>query len=166
MTYSALPVARLPNIQISFDNDTTQSLFPLTVAFNNFIANEANNSNWVGEKNVNFTVSSNSITVLKKTLLISNLRSYTYPANTGDHLTVHGIFDISGTLLSNEAYTRQWTTIATSGALRSQYYTTAYACQTAYAIVDANTTIQVKTTGSTSNGVDASSHIILMQLEA
>ena len=97
MTYSALPVARLPNIQISFDNDTTQSLFPLTVTFNNFIANEANNSNWIGEKNVNFTVSSNSITVLKKTLVISNLRSYTYTATTGDHLTAHGIYNSGGT---------------------------------------------------------------------
>ena len=150
MSYSAFPVARMPNIQISFDYDTTQSLSNVTCTFNNYLASPS--------------INSNSIVVPKKSLVICNIRSYTYPANTGDHTTYFAIFDNNNNRLSNRGEAKQWSA-ATISNLRSQYYTTLHSCQTAYAIVDANTTIQFKTISSASNGIDQSSHALIFQLE-
>lgn len=165
MSYSAFPVARMPNIQISCDNSTTGSLSNVTCTFNNFIANEANNANWTGEKYTGLTVTSNTITVPKMTLVVFNFVNYTYTSTTGDHITFYGIYDASNNaLLSNMAEKKQWGSSSLS-SLRSQYYTTWYGCQTAYAIVPANTALQFKTTSSTSTGVDFSTHVLLFQLE-
>lgn len=164
MSYSAFPVARMPNIQISFDYDTTQSLSNVTCTFNNYLASPSTNSSWIGEQYSSLTINSNSIVVPKKSLVICNIRSYTYPANTGDHTTYFAIFDNNNNRLSTRGEAKQWSAATTSN-LRSQYYTTLHSCQTAYAIVEANTTIQFKTISSGSNGIDQSSHALIFQLE-
>lgn len=165
MSYSALPVARMPNIQISFDYDTTTSLSAVTCTFNNYLSDQINNSSWVGEKYSTLTITSNSILVPKKSLVICNIRSYSYLATTGDHTTYFGIFDaLTNTRLSNQGEMKQWSS-ATLSSLRSQYYTTRHSCQSAYAIVDAGTTLQFKTISSGSLGIDQSSHALIFQLE-
>lgn len=165
MSYSALPVARMPNIQISIDNSTTGSLSNVTCAFNNYLADASTNSNWIGEKYEGLIVTSNTITVPKMSLVVFNFVNYTYTSTTGDHITFYGIYDAStNVLLSNLAEKKQWGSASLS-SLRSQYYTTWYGCQTAYAIVPALTALQFKTTSSTSTGVDYSTHVLLFQLE-
>lgn len=167
MTYSAIAVARMPNIQISID---AQSLSPLTGAiatFNGYLATPSTHSTFTGELNSQFVAQSNTIQVLKKTLVLCNLRAKDPQFVSSDHITSFGIYDQStNTLLSQQADNKQWTFSGNSGT-RSQYFTTKYSCQTAYAIVDANTTLQFKVIGtSAESNIDASSHIILFQLEA
>jgi len=166
MTYSAINVARMPNIQISIDAQTISPLTGVTSTFSGYIANASLNSTFTGELNTQFTVTSNSITVTKKTLVLCNIRAEIPNAITGDHLTSFGIYNkTTNTILSQIAENKQFA-VAAASTLRSQYYTTKYSCQTAYAIVDAGTELEFKTiTGAATANIDASSHIILFQIE-
>ena len=165
MTYSAINVARMPNIQISIDAQTASPLTGAIGKFDGYINNPSLNSTFTGELNNQFTVTSNTITVLKKTLVLCNLRAEIPQNVTGDHMTGFGIYNqTTNVLLSNTAENKQYH--QTTTGVRSQYFTTKNSCQTAYAIVDANTTIQFKVIGTSSeSNIDASSHIILFQLE-
>lgn len=110
MTYSAIAVARMPNIQISID---AQSLSPLTGAiatFNGYLATPSTHSTFTGELNSQFVAQSNTIQVLKKTLVLCNLRAKDPQFVSSDHITSFGIYDQStNTLLSQQADNKQWT---------------------------------------------------------
>lgn len=167
MTYSSIHVARMPNIQISIDAQTAAPLTNVTCTFNNYISNTSQNSTFTGEKNTAFVVNASSILVTKKTLILANLRGSTPNAISGDHITEFAIYDASNnTSLSQIAENKQFAVAATS-TLRSQYYTTKYSCQTAYAIVEPNTEIYIKTlNGAAVSNISNTSHVLLFQIEA
>jgi len=165
MTYSALPLARLPNIQLSFDLASGANLTNYIMTFSNYATNPDTMYNYSGELYTGLTITSNKITVPKKTLVILNVRSNSYTASTGDHSVFSGIYNaVTNTMVSNMSEGKQWSsnTLSTN---RSQYYTTRYSCREAYAIVDANTQLQFKVISSGNSGIHISSHVMLFQLE-
>lgn len=166
MTYASIHVARMPNIQISIDAQTTANLTNVTCTFNNYISNAAQNSTFTGEKNTAFVVNASSILVTRRTLVLANVRGVTPNAISGDHITEFAIYDASNnSRLSQIAENKQFAVAATS-TLRSQYYTTKYSCQTAYAIIDANTEFYIKTiSGGAVANLSNTSHVIMFQVE-
>lgn len=165
MTYSALPIARMPNMQLSFDLASTANLTNYIITFSNYATNPDVMYNYSGELYTGLTIGTNTIVVPKKTLVILNVRSQTYVASVGDHTVSYGIFNsTTNTMVSNLGEGKQWSSNTLTGS-RSQYYTTRYSCREAYAIVDAGTTLQFKVISSGNQGIHISSHVCLFKLE-
>jgi hypothetical protein len=165
MTYSALPVARMPNIQLSPDLGTGANLTNYIITFSEYAITPEWQYNFCGELYTGLTIASNRITVPKKTLAILNVRTQSYTASQGDHNAFFGIFNFTtNTMVSNMGEAKQWSINSLSGS-RSQYYTTRYSCREAYAIVDAGTVLQFKVISSGNTGISTSTHVMLFQLE-